>query len=61
MAKANFKEKLRRGDYLLIAELTGYALSTVSMQIKGQRTLKDKVIKAALRVIKNRERLFKNN
>jgi lipopolysaccharide/colanic/teichoic acid biosynthesis glycosyltransferase len=61
MAKTNFIEKLRHGDCKIIAELTGYAVSTVWMQLHGQRTLKDEVVKAALRVIKNRELLFKNN
>jgi len=61
MEKANFIEKLERGDIKLIAKLTGYAISTVWLQINGQRTLKDKVVKAAWKVIKNRERLFKNN
>lgn len=59
--KANFKEKLRHGDCKLIAEITGYAHSHVWMQINGQRTLKDEVVRAAWKVIRNRERLFNNN
>ncbi len=61
MCKTNLGEKLKAGELTLIAEITGYALSTVSLQLHGKRTLKDKVAKAAWKVIKNRERLFKNN
>jgi hypothetical protein len=59
MQKANFKEKLRRGDYQLIHEMTGYALSTVWQQLNDKRTLTDKVKEAAEKIIKNRENLLK--
>ena len=59
MEKANFKGKYRRGDIQLICEMTGYAMTTVWQQLNGHRTLKDKVIDAAEKVIKSRENLLK--
>jgi len=58
MAKTNLGEKLRVGDYSLIAEMTGYALSTVWQQLNNERTLTNKVKRAALKVIKSREKLL---
>lgn len=59
MAKANLKDELRSGEYLLIAEMTGYARISVWQQINGYRTLKDKVSKAAEKVIRSRNKLLK--
>jgi hypothetical protein len=50
--------KKRRGDYDLIAEMTGYDRETVKSQLLGKRTLKDKVRNAAIKVIENRKKLF---
>jgi hypothetical protein len=60
MAKTNLSEKLRRGDYQLIHEMTGYALSTVWQQLNDKRTLTDEIKQAAERVIENRKSLLKN-
>lgn len=58
---STIREKLRRGDYLIIASLTGYNVRTVRMQINGQRTLKDRVRDAAIKVINNREELLQSS
>jgi len=60
MAKANLKAKLRKGDYQLISEMTGYALSTAWQQINGKRTLTDKVRNAAEKIIESRKILLKS-
>ncbi len=58
MNKDEILTKLRYGDYELIAEMTGYKRETVRRQFKGIRTLKDKVVEAAIKVIENREQLI---
>jgi len=57
----DIRQKIRRGDYQLIAEMTGYEPETVRMQIRGHRTLKEKVLSAAIKVIESRENLINQN
>jgi len=49
---------LQRGDYKLIAQMTGYSVHTVSSQLRGERTLTDKVKNAVIKIIKSRELLL---
>ena len=51
---------LQRGDYIIISKMTGYSIHTVSSQLRGVRTLSDKVRNAAIKIIKNREWLVGN-
>jgi hypothetical protein len=48
----------RRGDYDLIAKMTGYTKETVKAQINGKRTMTEKVRLAAIKVIENWEQLI---
>lgn len=52
------KRKLIRGDYDLIAQLTGYSIITVRSQLNGTRTLVEKVKEAAELVIVTRENML---
>jgi hypothetical protein len=52
------KRKKRRGDYDLIAKMTGYTKETVKAQINGKRTMTEKVRLAAIKVIENWEQLI---
>ncbi len=58
MKPEEIRENIRRGDYELIAELSGYRKCTVEAQIRGERTLKQPVIDAAIKVIKSRSSLL---
>lgn len=55
------KNKLRRGDYLIISEMTGYAKGTVIAMFNGHRKMQQKVVNAAIKIVENRENLIKNN
>lgn len=59
MKPQTIKQKIRTGDYELIAKISGYKKSTVEAQIRGQRTLKQAVIEAAKKVFANRESMLK--
>lgn len=52
------KTKLIRGDYDLIAKLSGYKTRTVRAQLGGERTLVDKIKEAAELVIITRENML---
>ena len=58
MKPEEIRENLYYGDYLLIAKISGYARETVISQLTGRRTLKQPVLDAAIKVIKNRSSLF---
>lgn len=60
MKPEEIREKIRVGDYQLIAEMTGYKRKTVEAQITGYRTLKPKVIEAAIKLITTRDQLLNN-
>ena len=53
--------KKRRGDYDLIAEMTGCKAKTVKSQLLGLRKLTDKVKDAAEKLIQSREELMSQN
>lgn len=61
MTVEQIREKIRYGDYLLIAKLSGYARGTVISQLTGRRTLKQPVLDAAIKVIENRSSLFESS
>lgn len=61
MTIEEIKIKKRRGDYYIIAEMTGYTKETVKAQINGKRTLTEKVRLAAIKVIENWEQLINDN
>lgn len=51
---------LQRGDYKLISQMTGYSIHTISSQLRGERTLTNKVKCAIVKIIKSRELLLKD-
>ena len=55
------KAELIRGDYDLIAKISGYSKSSVIKQLNGSRTLVDKVKVSAEKVIESRRILLTDN
>jgi hypothetical protein len=57
------KQHLRAGDYLLISQILGGKPTkrTVESQLNGQRTLKENVRTAAVKLIESREELLNTN
>lgn len=55
---STIREKLRRGDYIIIASMTDYSVSAISKQFNGLRTIQETVLEAAIKVIQSREELM---
>lgn len=56
MNKARIRAKISRGDYQIIAELTGFSIDYVKRVIYGSRA-NDKILQAAEQLIKQRKQM----
>lgn len=52
------RNKLRHGDRSLIAEMTGYSTYAITAQLMGERTLKQVVVDAILKLEESRNNLL---
>jgi len=61
MRKPIINTNLQKGDYILISKMTGYSVHTISSQLRGERTLTDKVKNAVAKIIESRKWLLQNS